>query len=120
MLAHPEIPTCGECAKYRTNTDFSFSKRDGKRVPRAAGEQTPCWKCPKAVEGRPNPGADFSGKNLLAYHLYLTIQAGMPMPDDPIVRRNCALIRMVQDQYQQLQPYLATLAVFGGKPNGRT
>jgi hypothetical protein len=44
-----------------------------------------------------------TGRNAAAYHLYLMIQAGAPMPDDAIVRRNCAVIQLVTDRVERQQ-----------------
>ncbi|HTU22508.1 MAG TPA: hypothetical protein VMG10_31005 [Gemmataceae bacterium] len=68
-----------------------------QRVPRTPGSLPPCWKCPKSgpQNGKPAPENEISLKNLRALDLYWRIKAGMPMPDDAIVRRNCGLIEMV-------------------------
>ncbi len=65
----------------------------------------PCLTCPKSGKANtPNPGAEMRGKVALAYDLYWQVKAGAPMPEDEIVRRNCALIERVRAmilQYQQ-------------------
>lgn len=38
------------------------------------------------------------GRNAAAYLMYLAVRAGMPMPADPIVRRNCQAIQLAVDQ----------------------
>lgn len=99
-LAHAEVPTCEECQRFLHDKDWRPVKRLGQKVARPPGAQPPCWKCPKSgpTNGHPVPEADMIGRNARAWELYLTIQAGASMPDDEIVRQNCALIQLVVEQ----------------------
>lgn len=122
-LAHPELPTCEDCKRYVHNSDWKPVKRRGMALPvlRPHGSPTPCHRCPKAVEQRPNPGADFRGRVARAYRLFLAIRAGLPMPDDALVIRNCATIQHVHDQFDQSHAHLSLLALLhkpGGSTNG--
>jgi hypothetical protein len=51
--------------------------------------------------GRPNPGAELTGRNAQTWELYLAVQAGYPCPEDPIVRRNFALIRWTESEAER-------------------
>ncbi len=57
-----------------------------------------------------------AGRVWLSYVLYLAVKAGAPMPDDAIVRANCALIRLVEDGAERARTDTASLlrAMFGG------
>jgi len=37
------------------------------------------------------------GRNAMTYELYLSVQAGAAMPDDPIVRKNLALVHWAHE-----------------------
>jgi len=63
--------------------------------------------CPK---GTPENSIELSQKNLQAWHHYQECRAVGNFPDDPIVRRNAALIKRIEDYYKQHQALrLATL-----------
>lgn len=118
LLAHPEIPACGDCQKWYYDTKTwerktQLARKDGQLcrqdVPRPPGSPTPCHTCPKSKDGRPNPGAELSRKNSHALQLYLEVKAGAPLPDDPIVRRNCAMIRWIEDARHSAQLNLAPM-----------
>lgn len=118
FLDHPEIPSCADCQKWLHNPDWSRTERPkGTPLLRPQGSPTPCWKCPKAEAGKPNPGAELTGRNWQAFHFYLQIKAGMPMPDDAIVRDNCAAIRLVEDLVQRQRTDIHGLlrALYGGR-----
>lgn len=94
----------------------------GEPVERPKGIPTPCSTCPKIPLGvvpEPRNATDLSAKNWLAYRHYLENRAVNSFPHDPIVRRNAALIRMVEDEamkhnaYQQ-QVFLKALALTRG------
>jgi hypothetical protein len=121
LLAHPEIPTCGDCQSWYYDTKTwerktQLARGPGgeltrKDVPRPRGSPTPCHTCPKSKNGQPNPAAELSRKNHLALQLYLEVKAGAPMPDDPIVRRNFAMIRWIEDARQSAQLNLGPMLV---------
>jgi hypothetical protein len=58
---------------------------------------TPCGICPKAASGKPNPGIELTDRSWLVYEAYMRYKAGAPMPDDPVVQRDCGLIQHVAD-----------------------
>lgn len=97
MLEHPEIPSCADCQQWVYGDNWQQTKRAGKLIERPKGVATPCWKCPKSDDGQPNPGAELRGKSAMAYHAYEAARAGVALPDDLILVRNCALIRRVEE-----------------------
>jgi len=108
----PEIPPCSECQKwlYRDTKTWIREERrgfgpDGEPgpVPRPPGSALPCATCAKSgpKDGRPRPDKELSTKNWQALLYYMEIKAGAPMPDDAIVKRNCALIRWVEDSLER-------------------
>jgi len=78
---------------------------------------TPCWKCPKSPDGKPNPGAELKGKQARAYQAYEFVRAGVPLPDDLILARNCALIRRVEEMVRLSRFNMTGLmkVLFGGR-----
>lgn len=98
-LGHPEIPSCADCRRWLYDADWTRAERPkGTPTPRPAHCPSPCWKCPKSRDGRPNPGADMRGRVWQTYTLWLAVRAGMPMPDDLLTVRNCALIQLAVDR----------------------
>jgi hypothetical protein len=71
----------------------------GRLVPRPAGALPPCriagLGCPK---GTPENPLSLSDVNSEAYRHYRECRATGNFPDDPIVRRNAALIRAQEDE----------------------
>lgn len=114
-LARPEIPACEDCGRWLYDKDWKQSRRAGKPVPRPAGVPTPCALCPKSAgTGRPNPAAELSGRNAKTLALYHQAKAGLPVPADPIARRNLGVIERVtrQVERQQSDPLPLLLAMF--------
>lgn len=70
--------------------------RAGLPVLRPKGAPLPCHKCPK-TEGQPartrRHAVEFSPRNRRAFWHYQECRAVLQFPDDPIVRRNAALLR---------------------------
>lgn len=103
LLRHPAIALrdCEQCQK------FLFDERTGRRVtdkrgnpvPRPKRTLAPCRYakgiCPK---GTPEKQRSLSARNLLAYQHYLECKATGDFPSDPIVRRDAAIIRRVEDE----------------------
>src|SRR5262249_39242508 len=104
LLYHPELPTCNDCQRWLHNADWTLTERPRtgqKRIPRAPGTATPCLSCPRGREtGRPSPELELSARSRLTLARYYEAKAGAPLPDDEILRRNCALLRRVEDQYE--------------------
>ena len=99
-ILHPEIVSmdCGLCEKFRTDDNWNFTKgRDGKRELRLVncGDdfKAPCRNpkkgCPK---GTPDNPRTLSSDNELCYEHFKECRAVNQFPDDPIVRRNAAII----------------------------
>lgn len=71
---------------------------------RPAGCLPVCKGCPKIATGdepKPENANDLSERNWKMYMKYLEVKAGAKMPEDDIFRRNCALIRMVEDRHER-------------------
>jgi hypothetical protein len=76
---------------------------------RPPGTPTPCHMCPKVprgavprgVQARPEHAIELSRRNAQAYWHYLECKATGRFPDDPIVRRNAALIRLVEEEVER-------------------
>jgi hypothetical protein len=69
-------------------------------VLRLPNQRPPCHWCPKIPKGtppRPENAVELSPKNMAAYLHYLECRAVGQFPADPIVRRNAAAIRHVED-----------------------
>lgn len=104
-LTHPQIAgrDCQHCQRFAydelTGRPYQNPPRNGKLIPRPAGNQPPCRidgvGCPK---GNPEHPTDLNERNRQAYRHYLECRAVGSFPDDPIVRRNAALIRAEEDR----------------------
>jgi hypothetical protein len=116
-VAHGEIPSCTDCRLWLYGPDWRRTMRAGQPVARPPAAPSPCHKCPKSRDGRPNPAADLRGRNWLTYLLYQAVKAGLPMPDDLIAARNCAMIQMATDRLERQQGDIRLLlkTLFGGK-----
>lgn len=89
--------------------------RVGLPVVRPPGSPTPCWKCPKVPPGEPacpESAVEMTDQNWRAFRHYEECRAVGAFPDDPIVRRNAALIRRVYDAWEQ-DPVFRLLGVLG-------
>ena len=121
LLAHPEIPTCADCKQWIYSEEWRREERAGVPVKRPRGSGTPCWRCPKSEDRKtPNPDAELTARNSLAFKVYLQIKAGLvPERVDTILRENCGLIRWVDDGVQRGQqnigPLLLSLIQAKGK-----
>lgn len=76
----------------------------------------PCANCPRCdgvQEKKPFPGTDLTERNWLAYKHYKECRATLRFPDDPIVRRNAAIIRAVEDANERNSAFRAAAAVGG-------
>lgn len=104
-LSHPQIAArdCQHCQRFAydelTGRPYQNPPRNGKLIPRPAGNQPPCRidgvGCPK---GTPENQTGLSDRNRQAYRHYLECRAVGSFPDDPIVRRNAALIRAEEER----------------------
>ena len=106
-----------DCQAWLHDKDWRVTKRAGQPVPRAPGLPLPCGTCPKSTDGKPNPGAELTGRNARAYEYYLSVRAGCGAADDPIVRANCALIQSVVERVERARSDVRNLLglITGGK-----
>lgn len=114
-LSHPEIPTCDDCQTWVYDREW----RRGER--REYGNATPCRRCPKGkLDARPHPEKDLSDRNWQAWMHYQECRAVNHFPDDPIVRRNAAIIRAAEDSAARSMEggMLGLLSVVAAKAGG--
>lgn len=120
MLAHPEVAyrPCDLCKKFMFNhkTGELLKNKDGSPTERPAHSKVPCEfsktssidvrkrACPKVS---PDAGIELSEKNRNAYEHYRECRAVSQFPDDPIVRRNAAIILSLEEAHQQAQMHRA-------------
>lgn len=117
ILSHPQVAfrDCTLCQKYvydeATGRAVQHPPHSGRPVPRPPNAPPPCriagLGCPK---GTPEDPLILSEINRAAWQHYRECRATGNFPDDPIVRRNAAIIRAVEDQSAQHE--IASL--FGG------
>lgn len=96
-LEHPALSArdCRQCLKYQYDerSGEMIRKPDGRPMLRFSAPL--CQRsigCPKGVPG----GGELSARNQRAYRHYLECVATGTFPDDPIVRRNAAIIRQAE------------------------
>ncbi len=83
---------------YDDNWELCKGRGGKDRVPRQPASKPPCQRCPKG----PVPfERELSAKNWQAWEFYLQCKAGRPIPGDPIVHRNHALMRWVEDSNER-------------------
>lgn len=109
VLFHPEWNqdwnrTCGDCQKNHVTPSGEVVRRVGLIMARPSNVPTPCMTCPKipqeAPERKPEYAVVLSEKNWRAYTHYMECSAVGQFPDDPIVRRNARVIKMLRDQLE--------------------
>jgi hypothetical protein len=104
LIAAPQVAfrDCGHCQKYvydeETGRPCENPPRSGRLVPRPAGAPPACRiagvGCPK---GTPEAPRGLSPANRAAWRHDRECLAVGSFPDDPIVRRNAAIIRAQED-----------------------
>jgi len=100
-ILHPEVAhrDCQDCEAfvYDEKTGERMKSR-GEPVRRPVGNLPPCRTrangCPK---GTPEQSRALTDQNWQAYQHYSECRAVGQFPDDPIVRRNAAIIRQASD-----------------------
>lgn len=115
MAARP-CDTCTRFVHFDEPGKFgAVVTRGGKPVRRLPTLPPPCHYCPKqpadvpADQRSPHTAVELSDKNWQAWQHYRECQATGRFPDDPIVRRNAALIaaaEKVSDQFYHLNAIL--------------
>ena len=104
VLEHPEIirRSCEDCTKYQYGEDGKQVMWRGKPMKRGPGNRPICRygtdRCPK---GTPEASKEMTRKNYAAYQHYIECKAIGKFPDDPIVRRNAATIRAIEDAHSK-------------------
>ena len=90
--------------------------RGGKPVPRPRGAPLPCSTCPKIPPGtdpHPDNAVELGERELAAWEHYRECRAVGAFPDDPLVRRNAAIIRQVEDSAERQRELRTGLKVLG-------
>lgn len=96
---------CAECKAgwYEfIGEELVVSKRLGVALPRPKGGKPPCWKCPKLSaedqreDPRPEKAVEMTERGRRAWRYYHEVQAGASMADDPVTRRICGSLLMVE------------------------
>ena len=96
--------SCNDCEQWVNDRGVIARFGNGEPKPRARGAATPCWECPKIPPGAPKCIRRYAQeptdrtRAVLAH--YLECRAVGQWPDDPIVRRNAAIIRGIMDQVE--------------------
>jgi hypothetical protein len=91
-------------------------ERAGKPVMRLPMIPTPCHSCPKIPDGVDkvsDNAVEPTDRSWRAYDHYRKCRAVGVFPDDPIVRRNAAVVRAVEDDFEGA-PLRRLLARLGG------
>lgn len=113
LLRYPGIAgvSCKRCCEILgdfINGEWVPSTRAGVEVPRPKGSKPPCWKCPKLSledqkrkDAGPALAVELSERNWRAWCYYQEIQAGASMAEDPVTRRVCGLLRMVEKSMER-------------------
>lgn len=128
ILLHTDVSgrSCADCVKYLYNDrgPGKFGERlerKGKPIQRPRGVVTPCMWCPKIAPGDPATPAfaqELSEKNLLAYAHYLECSAVGDFPNDPIVRRNAAIIRAAIESAERVERVKSGIITLGSLLKG--
>jgi len=111
LMQHPDIAQrdCEECRQFvfdeRTNKKQYYH---GNAVRRPPGSVPSCHfnRCPKGHYDSPN---SLRHHNYLAYVHYLECKAIGQFPNDPVVRRNAAIIRMVEESVEKADRHQQSL-----------
>lgn len=127
LLLHPDVAarSCGDCVRWLHNdSGTKFGKvttRGGKPVERPRGTKPPCRICPKIPEGAdptPENAVELKGADRQAYIHYRECRAVNAFPDDPLVRRDAAVFRAVEDAAERLASQRLSLAVISEAMRG--
>lgn len=105
VILHPEVAyrDCTDCEAfvYDEKTGKKL-ERQGKPVPRPRGTKAPCrLRENGCAKGTPENSRTLTEANWQAYQHYSECRAVGQFPDDPIVRRNAAIIREAADSAER-------------------
>ena len=104
LQRHPGIALrdCGHCQKYQydenTGLPVETAKGSGQYYLRYGPLLCRTTGCPK---GAPEAPQSLNDRNMRAYQHYRECRAVGSFPDDPVVRRNAAIIRDLEDLYDR-------------------
>jgi hypothetical protein len=128
LLLHPEVAgrSCADCQTYlyydRGPNDFGpRCERGGKPQRRPKGTGPPCAWCPKIFPGddpAPPNAQDLTPLNEQVYRHYRECRAVGRFPADPVVARNAAVIREVEEHRDRLHQLRFGLTVLGSVGKG--
>lgn len=109
LLLHPNLPSCPECQTWMYDAETGKKKlKGGLPVRRPKGTPLPCHACPKIPDGdypHPANAVELSEENYLAFAHYRRCRAVNRFPEDPVVGRNAAVIRLVEDAVESGERY---------------
>jgi hypothetical protein len=127
-LEHPLVwgRTCDDCERYVYLEDGQLMRRPartGLPVLRPRGQLTPCPSCPKIhrdAPARTRVHADeMTPRNRQAFWHYRQCKAVGIFPDDPVVRRNAAVVAEVIDLVNQKRQDELNVLLLGVLARGR-
>lgn len=105
MLRYPELSqrSCDFCLKFCFDEDTGLVMlgRDKQPLPRHFGCPPACKTQKGCPKGTPEKPLTLLPENQRAYEHYQECRAVGQFPDDPTVRRNAAIIRRVEDEYER-------------------
>ena len=116
MLLHPEVAgrTCDDCRRYvYDDTPAGMGQRSLRRddkgrmtlpIHRPLTAVTPCHQCPKTSTGRREDAVEIDRRTVQVYRHYRECRAvgwQVSEANDPIVRRNAAIVREIEDAADQ-------------------
>lgn len=107
MLRYPGVASipCSQCKESWYDfigDELVVSKRNGVELPRPKGSKPPCWKCPKLSpedqrnDPVPERAIEFSEAGQKAWFYFNEIRCGFPPHNDPLTRRLCGQLLMVE------------------------
>jgi hypothetical protein len=99
-LLHPQVARrdCNHCQRYQYNEETGQVETwRGGPLRRVAGQPPPCRTPKGCPKGTPETGKQLTSRNEQAFDHYLRCRATGRFPEDPLVARNAAVIRSVED-----------------------
>ena len=104
LLAEPGLPSCEDCKRYVYDPDdgWKVKKWRGKPMERR-DDETPCSRCPKSRDEKPNPEAELSEKNWEAFQYWLTARSGLAIHADDLTCENFSLIQFAYERFLRRQ-----------------
>ena len=109
QLLHPEVADrdCDHCLKYlydeKTGEPIKSRKKDGSLRKRDSSCPSPCRTSVGCKKGTPENSRALNRTNREAWEHYQECRAVGAFPDDPVVRRNAALIREAEQIHERIR-----------------